>query len=227
MKKRGTFSEIGGWFIGIIVVLVIIFILFFPNKLFAQARDAVFSFGAGLIPGEKIPQYSGEPRVPAELEKFFDNLVSKIRNSGTKGDCLLEVGKMPKINGFEINLDNNKIELQKISQRGMLTPPEKSETIEGFKPCSVKGKSAEVFYSYFKLKTVESQVPYTTGKITIDKDTKIAEFLFKLDNNHMCVLYLDGFFGDGDFTPNCNKRVNVVDDACISNIRDDYFECNK
>lgn len=222
MRKKGAIwaEEPPKWFIGLLIVLVVAVILFGPKKLFAQAKDAILGLGSGLLLEEKAPKFLAKSRVPQELENYFDNLASKIKNSGAKSDCLIEIGKIPSTKGFSIGLHENKVQIGKKDTRG-LTPPEKTETIDGFKPCSVNGKPASTFYDCFIIKRAECADVYKSGSVSIDESSKIATFLFKFDNNHLCIIYLDGF----DFTPGCNNVQGFVDDACVEQIKKTYKAC--
>lgn len=221
MKKRGTFSEIGGWALGLVIVLVVIFVLLGPKKLLSETKDAIFSFGAGLLPEEKPPQFSSIERISPELGKYFDNLVLKIKNSGKGRICTVEIGQPSIPKNFQIVLYQYKIELKKKSERGF-SPPEKSEAVEGFKPCSIKGEKASRFYDCFKA-GISCTDAYESGNIIIDDYSKIAPYLFKFDNAHLCAIYLDGI----DLNPRCSKVKGLIDNACVDEIRRTYPECSK
>lgn len=230
MSKKGAIwvEESSKWFIGLLIVLVVAVILFGPKKLFAQAKDAVLSLGSGFFPEEKAPQSLAKSGIPQELEVYFDNLASKIKNSETKSDCLIEIGKIPSAKGFNIGLYKNKVQIEKQDTRG-LTPPEKIVTIDGFEPCSVIGESASKFYNCYinnyKLGIAECKNAYVGGPGSIDENLKIASFLFKVDNSHSCIIYLDGFDLSRDFIPGCNNVQGFVDDACVEKIKKTYKTC--
>ena len=223
MDKKGL-TWLGELVLGIVFVIVILSILLGPKQLYAQGRDAVFNFGSSFGQKEGFPQYSGDARVPQDLANHFDGLVSKLRNAGDGENCLIEMsdtGEMPKLGGFSIVLYNDKIELQKKSSRG-LTPPEKSEYIEGFKPCSIRGTKAKRFYYCMANGYKCNDVHIEEQNVIISDDIKIAPFLFKVNNNHICLTYLDGI----DFTGGCNEVENLIDDACVERIKRTYSDCS-
>ena len=231
MVKKGniSFEEILKWILGFLVIFVIISIVIGPDKLFAATRDSIFSFGSGLIPEKKQPPTATKERIPIEeLEKYFDNLAFKIKNSGSGEQCRINIGEIPKIKGFSIVLDKNKIQIEKIDRRGR-TPPEKIENIEGFKPCSVKGVKTTQFYRCLKYAQPYQYAPdwcksayEEENSIILDGNAKIAKFLFKFDNEHSCIIYLDGT----DLSPGCTELKGSIDDACVDEITRVYSDCS-
>lgn len=230
MSRKGniSFEELLKWTVGFLVIFVIISIIIGPDKLFAKTRDAVFSFGNGLIPEKKPPPTPTKERIHLELEKYFDNLVFKIKNSGSGETCLIGIDEIPKVKGFNIELSQNKIQIKKIDQRG-LTPSEKVENIDGFKPCSVRGTKTVQFYRCFKYAQPSEYAPdwcknaYEEDiSIILNENSNIANFLFKFDNNHLCVVNLDRT----DTSPGCTELKGLIDDACVNEITRVYSDCS-
>ena len=217
-----TGNEVLHWALGIFIALIIIFILFGPEKLFAKARDVAFSFGLGKLPEDQNPEFSTVRSVPSDLEKYYENLVSKIKNSGNNLYCWIEIGKMPKASGFQIGFYDSKIQLEKLDEKG-LVPTEKSSTIKDFKPCAVKGGKAVAFYDCFSNGQLCINV-YESGNEVIDKDSDIAPILFKFDYDHFCVIYT--FKDYRIYAPGCNRMDNLIDNACVDKIKSVYRACS-
>jgi len=221
LKKKGmVWSVVIKWMIGIFVVLILIYILVGPEKLFDKAKDMAFYFGIGLLQEEKAPDFLTKS-IPKNLEIFFDNMVTKIKTTQFGEFCLVDIGQKPKAKGFSIGLYEDNIQIEKQEERG-LTPSYKKEVIEGFKPCFVKDKEAGLFYDCLK-KGLKCKNAYQENPTIIRDDVNIAPFLFKFDNEHLCIIYLDGF----DFGVGCSKREGLLDNACVDDIRKTYPNCKE
>ena len=169
MRKKGfTGTEALKWVLGLFVLFVILYVLFGPKELFAQTKDTLFNFVYIFVPEEKAPQVELKSRIPVALEKSYDNLVSKIKNSGQGEVCRIEIGEVPKTGEFSIAFYTDKIHIEKKSEKG-LTPSEKTEAIEGLKPCAVKGDKASRFY-YCLSNSIGCTDAYEEGNFIIDKD---------------------------------------------------------
>lgn len=211
--------EFLAWAVGILIILIIIRLYFWPETgLFAKIRDPLFQYGSDQFPTEK-PLEVTKQRVPEDVEKYFDNLVSKIKNPGTLNSCLVDIGQAPNMKDFNIVLYDNRLQIEKKSGQG-LAPFEKKAIVEGFKPCSIKGSKSPLFYDCF-MKSGPCENAYEAGNAIINKDVSFAPFLYKFDNSHMCFIFLDG----RDIYPGCTKLDDSVDDACVHVIKEKVLSC--
>jgi len=216
MKKKGMWEDIGGWFLGLLIVVIIIIVFLGPGKLFTKTKDAVLNFGSGIIPGEKAPDIPENSRVSYDLTQYYSNLVDKIKNSGQGTICWIEIGNIAGQDDFEIYLHDNKIELQKKGKG--LTPPDKSTTINGFKSCSVKDEKANRFY-YCMKNGIGCSDGFKEDNVVIDKNSKIAPLLFKFDESHICIIYFEGLgtdlqYGCGGNIYSCSDQIKKVYSDC-------------
>ena len=68
-KKGGLIeSPIVLWAIGILVVILLLWIMLGPEKLMATAKDSIFTFGIGKIPGEEHPEIPGDGALTVEVD---------------------------------------------------------------------------------------------------------------------------------------------------------------
>ncbi len=200
------------WVLGLLVVGVILFVLFYPGQLYAQTKDAVFNFVYRNMPEKRAPQISVRSEVPAEFEKYFDTLVLKMKNPGSRENCRVEIGQMPNAKGFSIAFKSDKVQIAKISERG-LSPSEKTETIAGLKPCTVKGEKFNAFYRCLVNGKLCSDT-YEEGDFSIDKSSSIAPFLFRFDTSHMCVVYTEVSGGSFGCSYDCLRQMQIVYPDC-------------
>ncbi|MBS3098540.1 hypothetical protein J4209_07145 [Candidatus Woesearchaeota archaeon] len=219
-KKGFTGTEALRLLLALFILFIISYILFSPKQLFSKAKDSIFSFGSDSMPEKNAPQILSQGRVSAELNNYFDRLVSRIKNPGSGESCRLEIGKITNPKSAVISLYPNKIQIGQTSDRGK-TPPEKVETIEGFKPCSVRGDKAAKFHECFSKSIKCTDAYQEDASITLDKSSRIAPFLFKFDSKHLCIIYLDGI----DFVPGCSQVEGKIDDECTDKIINAYKEC--
>ena len=217
-KKAVTGTEALRWLLGIIIVVVIIYILFAPKQLFAQVKKSLFGLGAE-IPEEEPPKAPTQDRVPPKLQNYFDTLVSKVRNSGPNtGGCILEIGEFPRASGLGIGFHKDNIQLEITSVRG-ITAPEKKEEIKGLEPCYIKDDKLNRFLFCLKNKIVCTD-SYETGDFVLDKSSVIAPFLFKFDDNHLCVVYY--LTSPAEL---CGTEYNILLEPCIRDIKNTYPNC--
>jgi len=228
MNKKGdfTWSTIISLLIGVFVVSLIIFILFFPNQLLSKARDSAFSLDIGLHPEEKPPEFIGTS-VNKETNSYFANLIKKIKSNtkNDKNDCLIDIGEIPKTKEFRINLYKDIIKLEKTNKQG-LSPDYENEEIKDFKPCIITGIESENFFkcNIQNKKNFCNKKRFQETQITLEEE-KYSKYLFKFDKNHMCLIpvYDDGadlyFFTITFFSGDCDapdsENNAAIDAECL------------
>lgn len=210
-KKAG----LGGWIIGLVAIFVVLFIL---GNLFSQVKSALFGV-APTFGDEKAPEIISKPRTTQEADQYFNNLVSKIKNPGPGEGCWVEVGKFKNSKYSEIVLYSDKIEIRKISTRG-LSPPEKTAAIEGFRPCSIKGEKVKRFLFCLTNRIGCTDAYEEEKSISITQDSNIAEFLFKFDKGHICIVPVSFYFGG------CTAG-GELNSECLSEIKKVYPDCSR
>lgn len=216
-KKGMMWGEVLKWFIGIFILVVILFILFGPEELFAEIKYSMLSLGSGLFPEDGAVALGSQ--IPQEVDKYFNNLVNKLRSSiGVDEKCLLKIGEFKSKSGFDIVMNTGLVQLEKTGDRG-ITPPYNPQQIDGFQPCSIIGNSANLFYECLK----NGKCTYIVGqkgRIGL-KDSEIAPFLLKFGMNDVCVIYTSSDF----FGSECDKIENSIDTDCLPIIEQKFPEC--
>lgn len=100
-KRKGEVSsETMLWVLGVFIVFVILFVLFWPEQALSKVKDAALSFGFGLLPEEKKPEFKGESEISEEKRAaYFYNTgeyyvtssdIDKFNPNWTKDDKLLK-----------------------------------------------------------------------------------------------------------------------------------------
>jgi hypothetical protein len=199
MNKKGKLlpSNLGGWIIVIFALLIIVGVFFgFRGGLVGGSIKALelIGFGGSSL-AEKPPESSVEEPIPPNLESKFTTLVTRLRGSKDSSSCLAHTGEMDFDDGWYIELTEGKAKLFKESDKGAIATGRKTEIIDEFKPCIIKGNSALNFYNcYLKpgAKTCNTIVP-TYETVILTKNEKM-NMLYKTDVNSFCYLltYDDG-----------------------------------
>ena len=219
-NKTATFTELGGWAIGLLILIVIAFLIFAPNQLFAKVRDQAINFGFGLLPEQKKPEFQGKTNIPSEVQNYFDNLLLQIRQQNQKKNCIVDLGKIPSNDKFSIALYNDKVQIESINaevgDKSALTPAIKTESIQGFRPCEVSGIAALNLHGCFVLGQERycNNMSKTSSQISLGK-SKYSRYAL-MDEKGMCLIniYEDSFdFGRCD-QPRYNGR-DGFDSDCI------------
>tara|TARA_B100000315_G_scaffold252180_1_gene288407 strand:- start:93 stop:701 length:609 start_codon:yes stop_codon:yes gene_type:complete len=173
---------IGLLIIGIVGLLALSFTFLPEDGVLRRVVTAFFSFGVGLLPKPEPPVFAGESSVPIELEQYYDNMVSNIRNSEGKL-CLIELGTKPEFDDFSIRFMEDRIQVKNDKKPQSLAY--KSKGVE-LKPCFV-GTGANIL----SCSRDSCKSAYEAGEIAINDELKIAPFLIKFDENHICIISED------------------------------------
>lgn len=220
-NRAATFTEFAGWAIGIFIVFVILFLIFAPGQLFAKVRDQAINFGFGLLPEQKKPEFQGKIEIPPEVQNYFDNLVSQIRQQNQKKNCTVDLGVMPTNNKFSIALYNDKVQIEaknvEIVDKSALTPAIKTESIQGFKPCEVSGSAALNLHRCFVWGSAGycNDISKTSSQISLEK-SKYSRYALR-DEKGLCLIniYGDSIFDFGRCDPPRHGGMEGFDSDCI------------
>ncbi len=235
MKKRGIgWSHAIGWAIGILIVLVVIAVLFFPQQLLEKGRDAAIYFGLGALPEDLPPEFEGS-LIPPDLKPFLDGLFSDIDNAQkTQQDCLIDVSTMPQ-KGFGVYLRQDEVGVSQTGDDILIAPDKKPIggglpksrrfSVNGLNPCIIFGKQEVTnFYSCIQspppvCDNIFKPVP---GMKLLD--TSEADFIFKTYQNskhYFCTIKIYD-----DKNNNCDRPTGPsLDDDCLDNIKSKYNPC--
>jgi hypothetical protein len=154
-KKGIAVGETVLWILGIFVVLVILYALFFPGQALSKVKDGALAFGYGLFPDQRKPEFEGESKVSGEVKSEFNELVSKFKSNGGEGACLIKLENG--INAgeylFTFSKVDKTIKIEEKKEDGFTLPYE-VEKIENT-PCIVN--SGNFFSRYFNNKQISDK----------------------------------------------------------------------
>jgi hypothetical protein len=236
MKKKGveySTSQIVGWAIGIIVVIVVIWSFWCPQCVAVTGRDILFYIGFGALPGTKPPTFRGEPVISPELKTYFYDLASRIKSS-KEDTCLISIGDAPSHKDLRIILSSGAIEIRKKADIGGTTWYEK-ELIDA-KPCRIIDEAALNFHRCcIKSNTCNSyscsgSLFHEEEFIKIEKNNDF-NYLLKT-GQYICIIEFYGdrwFFGDwGEGCPEVlrDEGGDGIDDDCREDIESKVPKCD-
>lgn len=216
-------SEALYWMMAIFVVFVIVIVFLFPGAILDRVKEAAFSFGFGKLPEERAPEFKGERLIPKDIEDYFNKLASEIKNTKIK-PCLKDIGKIPKAKEFSISLYYNKIQIEKVIKEGY-TPAERTENVNGFKPCVIKDNDALRFNEC----GIGDNANYCNDIFTAQEQIKLAEnkysnFLFKSEKNTCFIQVYSDLLWFCDKPRNNGK--DGIDDDCITTYTKNIGKCD-
>lgn len=178
MKKNAeiSISEALLWALGIFFLILIIYAFIDPGGLLGKSFNALFSFGFGLSPEKRNPEFQGSgTEIPKEIGTYLENLQSQINVQETKDNCIVDLGTIPKNDKFRINLYNDKIQIDsvgvEVEGKPAITPAAKTISIQGFKPCEISGIAASNMHSCF----VANQQSYCSNIGKTDKTISLEK----------------------------------------------------
>ena len=220
-NRAATFTEFVGWAIGIFIVIVILFLIFAPNQLFAKVRDQAINFGFGLLPEQKKPEFQGKTEIPLEVQNYFGNLLSQIMQQNQKKNCTVDLGEIPSNDKFSIVLYNDMVQIEsgnvEVGDKSALTPQIKTESMQGFRPCEVSGIAALNLHGCFVLGQERqcNDMSKASSQISLEKN-KYSRYALR-DEKGLCLIniYEDSIFDFGRCDPPRYDGMEGFDSDCI------------
>ena len=230
-------TEAIAWILGLFVVAVILFVLFFPDQTLSKVKDAALNFGFGLLPEERKPEFQGEDQVTEEVKSQFSELASKFNEKYAEDSCMIKLENKLETGDLLITISTKtkKINVEKKKEDGLTFPYESNNILNA--PCIVNPQN---FYNYYfdgnkDLKenliiptdiTIENdEIVYNGEKYSFDQNN-----LFKNDDN-VCFFLIHSGTGTYNILKwynkfGCDAEGNTLDNDCINDINDKDAEPN-